>query len=126
MIGLTRRQENCLAFLKQYIADKGIPPSFDEIKDFMGLRSKSGIHRLINSLEERGLIRRLRNRARAIEIVDPNSGDLWFLSDDALHWVSYWAKARSITPETLVADIIAKWAVDMSTRTRRPIEQVSA
>jgi SOS-response transcriptional repressor LexA len=126
MIGLTRRQQNCLAFLKQYIADKGIPPSFDEIKDFMGLRSKSGIHRLINSLEERGLIRRLRNRARAIEIIDPTAHDLWFLPRDVLGWVRFGAARRSMTAESMIAEIVTQWTRDESTRTRRPIEQVSA
>lgn len=71
MSALTRRQTDLLAFLKAYHAANGIPPSFIEMRDALGLTSKSGVHRLVASLEERGYIRRMPNRARAIEIV-PN------------------------------------------------------
>ncbi len=59
------------------LKEAGVPPSFDEMKDALDLRSKSGIHRLITALEERGFIRRLPNRARAIEVIKlPESGQL--------------------------------------------------
>ena len=66
---LTRKQLELLDFIKQRLDRDGIPPSFDEMKDALDLRSKSGIHRLITALEERGFIRRLAHRARALEIV---------------------------------------------------------
>lgn len=68
---LTRKQLDLLEFIHKRIQrDGGVPPpSFDEMKDALDLRSKSGIHRLITALEERGFIRRLAHRARAIEIV---------------------------------------------------------
>ena len=66
---LTRKQMELLDFIKQRLDRDGIPPSFDEMKDALDLRSKSGIHRLITALEERGFIRRLAHRARALEIV---------------------------------------------------------
>ncbi|MXU65820.1 transcriptional repressor LexA [Oceanomicrobium pacificus] len=66
---LTKKQYDLLAFIKKRMDRDGIPPSFDEMKDALDLRSKSGIHRLITALEERGFIRRLAHRARAIEIV---------------------------------------------------------
>ena len=66
---LTRKQLELLAFINKRLQRDGIPPSFDEMKDALDLRSKSGIHRLITALEERGFIRRLAHRARAIEIV---------------------------------------------------------
>ncbi|MCP4182608.1 MAG: transcriptional repressor LexA [Hyphomicrobiales bacterium] len=66
---LTRKQQQLLLFIHQRLQDEGIPPSFDEMKDALELKSKSGIHRLITALEERGFIRRLPNRARALEIL---------------------------------------------------------
>ncbi|MCI2394109.1 transcriptional repressor LexA [Aliiroseovarius sediminis] len=66
---LTRKQLELLDFIQKRIQRDGVPPSFDEMKDALSLRSKSGIHRLITALEERGFIRRLAHRARAIEIV---------------------------------------------------------
>ncbi|WP_421703830.1 transcriptional repressor LexA [Aliiroseovarius sp.] len=66
---LTRKQLDLLEFIHKRIQRDGVPPSFDEMKDALDLRSKSGIHRLITALEERGFIRRLAHRARAIEIV---------------------------------------------------------
>jgi repressor LexA len=66
---LTRKQMELLDFIKTRMDRDGVPPSFDEMKDALDLRSKSGIHRLITALEERGFIRRLAHRARAIEIV---------------------------------------------------------
>jgi repressor LexA len=66
---LTRKQYELLRFISDRLKESGIPPSFDEMKDALDLRSKSGIHRLITALEERGFIRRLPNRARAIEVI---------------------------------------------------------
>jgi len=66
---LTRKQMELLQFIHQRMQRDGVPPSFDEMKDALDLRSKSGIHRLITALEERGFIRRLAHRARAIEIL---------------------------------------------------------
>jgi repressor LexA len=66
---LTRKQLELLDFINKRVARDGVPPSFDEMKDALDLRSKSGIHRLITALEERGYLRRLPHRARALEIV---------------------------------------------------------
>jgi repressor LexA len=66
---LTRKQYDLLHFIHKRLQKDGVPPSFDEMKEALDLRSKSGIHRLITALEERGFIRRLAHRARAIEIV---------------------------------------------------------
>jgi len=66
---LTRKQLELLSFIKSRTEADGVPPSFDEMKEALDLRSKSGIHRLITALEERGFIRRLAHRARALEIV---------------------------------------------------------
>ncbi len=66
---LTRKQIQLLEFIQARMARDGVPPSFEEMKDALDLRSKSGIHRLVTALEERGFIRRLPHRARALEIV---------------------------------------------------------
>src|SRR5256884_1210164 len=66
---LTRKQFELLRFIHERLKEAGVPPSFDEMKDALFLRSKSGIHRLIIALEERGFIRRLPNRARALEVL---------------------------------------------------------
>ena len=63
---LTRKQLDLLNYINKHLNKDGIPPSFDEMKEALDLRSKSGIHRLITALEERGFIRRLAHRARAI------------------------------------------------------------
>lgn len=66
---LTRKQHELLMFIHERMKESGIPPSFDEMKDALDLKSKSGIHRLITALEERGFIKRLPHRARALEIL---------------------------------------------------------
>lgn len=66
---LTRKQKELLFLIRERTATDGVSPSFDEMKAALGLRSKSGIHRLISALEERGFIRRLPHRARALEIL---------------------------------------------------------
>ena len=66
---LTRKQQILLQFIYQRLQSEGVPPSFDEMKEALNLKSKSGIHRLITALEERGFIRRLPNRARALEVI---------------------------------------------------------
>jgi len=66
---LTRKQYELLMFIHERVRETGIPPSFDEMKDALDLKSKSGIHRLITALVERGFLRRMEKRARALEIV---------------------------------------------------------
>jgi repressor LexA len=66
---LTRKQHELLMFINQRLTATGVSPSFDEMKDALNLRSKSGIHRLISGLEERGFLRRLPHRARALEVI---------------------------------------------------------
>ena len=66
---LTTKQKELLMFIHERLKETGVPPSFDEMKEALDLKSKSGIHRLITALEERGFVRRLPHRARALEIV---------------------------------------------------------
>lgn len=66
---LTRKQHELLCFIHDRLAESGVSPSFEEMKEALDLKSKSGVHRLISALEERGFIRRLPNRARALEVL---------------------------------------------------------
>jgi repressor LexA len=72
---LTRKQKELLLLIRDRLAVDGVPPSFDEMKEALGLKSKSGIHRLITGLEERGFIKRLPHRARALEILRMPEGN---------------------------------------------------
>lgn len=66
---LTKKQHELICFIHDRLAESGVSPSFEEMKDALELKSKSGVHRLISALEERGFLRRLPNRARALEVV---------------------------------------------------------
>ena len=81
---LTRKQKELLLLIRDRMDADGIPPSFDEMKDALGLRSKSGIHRLITGLEERGFIKRLPHRARALEITRMPEGAETVRSDNKM------------------------------------------
>ena len=89
---LTRKQFELLRFVHERLKETGVPPSFDEMKDALDLRSKSGIHRLITALEERGFIRRLPNRARAIEVIK--------LPDSVAHGIGA-GRSRGFTPSVI-------------------------
>ncbi|MBI1204345.1 MAG: transcriptional repressor LexA [Rhodopseudomonas sp.] len=98
---LTRKQFELLRFIHERLTESGVPPSFDEMKDALDLRSKSGIHRLITALEERGFIRRLANRARAIEVIK--------LPDSVSHGIAGSAVAggrvRGFNPSVIEGDL---------------------
>ena len=73
---LTKKQHELICFISDRLAETGVSPSFEEMKDALDLKSKSGVHRLISALEERGFLRRLPNRARALEVVKmPERGE---------------------------------------------------
>ena len=93
---LTRKQFELLRFIHERLTEAGVPPSFDEMKDALDLRSKSGIHRLITALEERGFIRRLPNRARAIEVIK--------LPDSVSHGIAS-ARARGFVPNVIEGNL---------------------
>jgi repressor LexA len=92
---LTRKQLELLRFVHQRLKETGVPPSFDEMKDALDLRSKSGIHRLITALEERGFIRRLPNRARALEVIK--------LPESVSHGIG--GRARGFTPSVIEGNL---------------------
>ncbi|QUS35721.1 transcriptional repressor LexA [Falsirhodobacter algicola] len=117
---LTRKQMQLLEFIRQRVDRDGIPPSFDEMKAALDLRSKSGIHRLITALEERGFIRRLAHRARAIEIVKiPEAMERGFvpkvIEGDRANLPS---GAMPVTPDALDVPVMGKIAAGI------PIEAI--
>ncbi|PPR35039.1 MAG: LexA repressor [Alphaproteobacteria bacterium MarineAlpha9_Bin6] len=74
---LTRKQQQLLLYVNGHLKQNGVAPSFEEMKEYLGLRSKSGVHRLIKALEERGFLRRLHHRARALEVIKlPNESSV--------------------------------------------------
>ena len=81
---LTPKQYKLLQFIEKTLAEQKVSPSFEEMKDFMGLKSKSGIHRLIAGLEAKGYIRHLPNQARALEVIprQPNLSAFYGVSND--------------------------------------------
>jgi repressor LexA len=93
---LTRKQFELLRFVHERLKETGVPPSFDEMKDALDLRSKSGIHRLITALEERGFIRRLPNRARALEVIK--------LPESVSHGVTS-GRAKGFTPSVIEGNL---------------------
>jgi len=94
---LTRKQAELLRFIHERLKEAGVPPSFDEMKDALDLRSKSGIHRLITALEERGFIRRLPNRARAIEVIK--------LPESIAHGIVPGGRSRGFTPSVIEGNL---------------------
>ena len=111
---LTRKQFELLRFIHERLTESGVPPSFDEMKDALDLRSKSGIHRLITALEERGFIRRLPNRARAIEVIK--------LPDSVAHGISGGAaRSRGFTPSVIEGDLGRVRQVSEDDSSGRPI-----
>ncbi|MDP4575314.1 transcriptional repressor LexA [Qipengyuania sp. G39] len=96
---LTAKQHELIRFIQQRLEETGISPSFEEMKEALDLKSKSGVHRLISALEERGFIRRLPNRARALEVVK--------LPEDAVTGAGQ-AKPVNDTGATMAATVTAK------------------
>src|SRR5262249_62204447 len=91
-----RKKAGLLRFIHERFKEAGVPPSFDEMRDALALRSKSGIHRLITALEERGFIRRLPNRARAIEVIK--------LPESVAHGMGT-GRARGFTPSVIEGNL---------------------
>ena len=79
---LTKKQKELFEFLSNYIAKNSISPSFEEMKNALNLKSKSGIHRLVTSLEQRGFIKRLKHKARAMEIIKSLTNDFSTLNNE--------------------------------------------
>jgi len=96
MIGLTQRQQQCLDFLRNYHAEKGIMPSVQEIADHFGWAAKSAANRTLDRLEERGHIRRSPHKARSIEIIAPETMKAILLNNEIFELVRAYAGSQRI------------------------------
>ena len=123
---LTAKQRELLLFIDERLKSNGISPSFDEMRDALELKSKSGVHRLISALEERGFIRRLPNRARALEVlkvpvaapVDPCSEGSWAIVLKILGCALFWICSSPIT-------VVGVGAVNPLVVMRLPVTTIS-
>ncbi len=112
---LTQKQKDLLLYIHESMKEKGVAPSFDEMKDALGLKSKSGIHRLISGLVERGHLRRLPNRARALEVVrlpddyvsesasNQNDGSVFSSESKGVKHIPLYGKIAAGTPIEAIA-----------------------
>ena len=106
---LTRKQHELIRFIQQRLEESGVSPSFEEMKEALDLKSKSGVHRLISALEERGFIRRLPNRARALEVLrqpDDVSNKVVAARSPANSGSALSALARTPSPAAPANDVI--------------------
>ncbi|HWV44091.1 LexA family protein [Pseudorhodoplanes sp.] len=109
MMGLTRKQAQALQFIRSFIAERDYPPSIAEITAGLGLKSRGGVTRLVVALEERGYIRRIPRRARAIELVE-NDDDLVRLSPHVSRFIAdYAARTRSPSKDAAVNELLAEY-----------------
>ncbi len=113
---LTRKQHELLVYINDFITRQGVSPSFDEMKDALDLKSKSGIHRLITGLEERGFLRRLAHRARALEILRmPESAAVGTTSREP-------ARNKKFAPNVIAGDFRKGLAGRMVSAPKRSVE----
>lgn len=106
MIGLTARQQQCLDFMKRYRSEKGVMPSFQEMSDHLGYNSKSRIYRLIETMEERGAIRRLKGQARAVEIMETENLQAVLLSREVHSLLKAYAGSQRIGIDTAASELL--------------------
>lgn len=113
---LTRKQHELLVYINDYISRSGVSPSFDEMKDALDLKSKSGIHRLITGLEERGFLRRLAHRARALEVLRmPETAAVGVTTKEP-------ARNKKFAPNVIPGDFRKGLAGRMVTAPKRSVE----
>ncbi|MCW5770912.1 MAG: transcriptional repressor LexA [Rhodospirillaceae bacterium] len=113
---LTRKQHELLVYINDYLARSGVSPSFDEMKNALDLKSKSGIHRLITGLEERGFLRRLPHRARALEVLRmPETAAVGVSTRDP-------ARNKKFTPNVIPGDFRKGLAGRMVSAPKRSVE----
>ena len=113
---LTRKQHELIVYINEYLAKSGVSPSFDEMKDALDLKSKSGIHRLITGLEERGFLRRLPHRARALEVLRmPETAAVGVTARDP-------ARNKKFAPNVIPGDFRKGLSGRMVTAPKRSVE----
>lgn len=108
MIWLTRKQAECIKFIGAYIEKNGCAPAIREIAEGIGVKSISSVHALLRRLEERGYIRRIPKRGRAIEVVEPNEGAIK-LSPHVERAVAEYARRTNTTPQVAANELLAEY-----------------
>src|SRR6056300_152030 len=107
---LTKKQNELLIYINQNLRETGVAPSYEEMREALELKSKSGIHRLINALEERGFIRRLPNRARALEVIKLPENEDNTSQESNLFRPDFGGKSQDVDPQTLEIPLHGKIA----------------
>jgi repressor LexA len=124
---LTRKQHELICFIQDRLDQSGISPSFEEMKEALGLRSKSGVHRLISALEERGFLRRLPNRARALEVTKlPERGERTVPVNAPDNVVALAARRPAAAPRLAAANDIIELPLHGRIAAGQPIEAFEA
>lgn len=106
MIWLTAVQQNCLTFMKQRSDETGVMPSFQEIADHIGVKNRGRVSNIIGKLEERGAIRRLRYRSRAIEIIEPAKMRAVLLNKEIYALIQAYAASEHIAVDTAANSLL--------------------
>ncbi|WLA80340.1 hypothetical protein QIH87_50185 (plasmid) [Bradyrhizobium elkanii] len=116
MTALMPRQRDCLNFIRGTIAASGMSPTYEEIMDALGLRSKSGVHRLVTGLEERGAIRRIPGLKRTLKLVgaEDESDALAFLDPYSRHLLARFAGRKKMTSHAALAEICRRFFSERS------------
>jgi SOS-response transcriptional repressor LexA len=117
MMGMTPKQAALLNFIKSYVADKGCSPSFDEMKDGIGTKAKSNVHRYLEGLERRGLVRRTHGFKRSVEVLNPSDDMAFFetLPSGIKHIIRTIAIRGRVTNETVMREWIREYAENFQT-----------
>src|SRR5438046_7157860 len=119
---LTAKQRELLLLIDKRLKQDGISPSFDEMREALDLKSKSGVHRLISALEERGFIRRLPNRARALEVIKTPEGSVARSTPRAANANDALAPLRSPAPRSAPANDVVELPLHGRIAAGMPIE----
>lgn len=106
MMGLTPVQSNCLSFMRSRRDETGTMPSYQEIAEHIGVKNRGRVCKIMSDLEDRGAIRRLRKRARAIEIVEPDKMKAVLLNDEIYSLISAYAASEHIGVDTAANELL--------------------
>lgn len=106
MIGLTKRQQECIAFIRSFRDQHGVMPSYEEIAAGIGIKSRSRIKQVLDDLVERGAVRRLNHRARAIELIEPNSMQAVLLNREIYSLLSAYATGMQISIDVAAGELL--------------------
>lgn len=105
-MGLTKREQQCLDFIRSHLAETGIIPSYGEMATGLGTKSRSQVSQLLVALEERGAIRRMKGKARAIELIEPDKMQAVLLNNEIHGLLRAYAQAEHIALDTAANQLL--------------------